>query len=357
MLVYLYGMIYRSDGVVWRKNLIMGGIFGAAAALSMHAPITLADGFILDLRNLFVGIAAAFFGVLTGLFTLLLALVMRISIGGDGVMFAIPATAIVTIMGLTWRRYFWQESYQSKRSLALLGAMVSCHLLVGSFLPTALRAKFFLEIVPIITVMNIVGAVVLGRMLKREYDLLRQEKALETAATTDPLTQLINRRQLEDLFIKLGKDHLRGRAILFFDIDNFKDVNDTFGHATGDATLTETTRRIQKCLRPTDIFSRLAGDEFVIVLPDVALSEAKIIAERCRIAVSRGKFNIGTDVFDVSISIGARWTQSATSFSNDLSHADIALYKAKAMGRNCVVYDTQTRSKNTQFNLPQKQTA
>lgn len=342
MLVYLYGMVYRGEVVAWRKQLFMGLIFGIASAVSMNAPITLADGFILDLRNLFIGISAAFFGVIAGLFTLTIAIAMRLSLGGNGVAFALPAMAIVTIVGLAWRKKFWKNESFKPKHLVLLGIMISAHLSVGAFLPPEIRARFWTEVAPIIAIMNLVGAIVLGRLLRRETELLRQEQDLAKAAMTDPLTKLINRRRLEELVAEtpISRKGTKGRAILFCDIDNFKEINDTFGHATGDDTLIELTKRLGALLRPSDIFARLAGDEFVIVLPATTLQEAKVVAERCRNAISRQKFFSGKAQFDVSISMGVKWSLAPPAFMDDLAVADTALYQAKSMGRNCVVYDT-----------------
>jgi two-component system cell cycle response regulator len=161
-------------------------------------------------------------------------------------------------------------------------------------------------------------------------------------ALTDELTGLYNRRylfaHLEDLMQRVREDGISA-AVLLFDIDHFKQVNDTHGHPAGDDVLRELAARTMYSLRSVDLVARLGGEEFLVVMPETDLSIAAAVAERLRAAVAREPFALKTGHnLSVSISIGV----TAASGPGDeperiLKRADIALYSAKARGRNCVI--------------------
>jgi diguanylate cyclase len=249
---------------------------------------------------------------------------------------------LAMVMGLIWRNYFWGTQRLSWKALPLLGLMISGHLVIGFFLPDSVRMQFITTISPIILVLNILGALMMGRLLQREDALLRETERMERAATTDPLTDVMNRRRLNEIVetLPLPRGLGAGRALMYFDIDKFKEINDTHGHAAGDTALFEICARIKKCLRPQDYIARIGGDEFVVVLPDVSRMDAKIIAERCREIVTKEKVTFGDSQFAVTISAGMKWMREPLSFTAHLTHADRALYQAKELGRNCIVYHT-----------------
>jgi two-component system cell cycle response regulator len=162
-------------------------------------------------------------------------------------------------------------------------------------------------------------------------------------ALTDELTGLYNRRylfaHLDELLGRVRKDGI-SIAILMFDIDHFKHVNDTYGHAAGDDVLRELASRTTNSVRSVDLVARLGGEEFVVVMPETDLGIAAGVAERLRAAVAREMFTISADGtrLPVTISIGVT---AATACDDErdtmLKRADVALYTAKARGRNCVV--------------------
>ncbi|MCL5962557.1 MAG: EAL domain-containing protein [Chloroflexi bacterium] len=174
------------------------------------------------------------------------------------------------------------------------------------------------------------------------YDITERkqhEQQLSYLATHDPLTGLPNRRSLEEALKRVVARARRGTAsaLLFLDVDNFKFVNDTLGHAAGDRTLVLLTRLLQGGLRTEDLVVRLGGDEFAVLLEGTGIEDAELVAERMRQAVEKFSFNLDGISFNLSLSIGLVAIDGQQTSVVDLSRADTAMYKAKEMGRNRVV--------------------
>jgi diguanylate cyclase (GGDEF)-like protein/PAS domain S-box-containing protein len=163
-------------------------------------------------------------------------------------------------------------------------------------------------------------------------------------ANFDTLTQLPNRRMFLD---RLQHDILKSRrngtriAILFIDLDHFKEVNDTLGHHQGDVLLVEAARRIGACVRQSDTVSRLGGDEFTVILPELAeVDRVEDIAQHI-IDSLRMPFQLGQEQAFVSASIGITiYPDDAGNMEDLLKHADQAMYAAKGAGRNRFSYFT-----------------
>ena len=178
------------------------------------------------------------------------------------------------------------------------------------------------------------------RLQDRLNDNYRRSLSL---ALTDELTGLYNRRyllaHLDELFARINHDGL-GVAVLLVDIDHFKQVNDTYGHAAGDDVLRELSARATNAVRSVDLVARLGGEEFVVVMPETGPAIAAAVAERLRLAVANEPFAIRTsgDSLPVTVSVGVT-TAMANGDDRDrlLKRADDALYRAKADGRNRVV--------------------
>ncbi len=179
----------------------------------------------------------------------------------------------------------------------------------------------------------------------RYQQLLRSNfEASLTMALTDTLTGLYNRRyfethvqQLLDRAYKTDKP----LTMLAIDIDNFKKINDTYGHAAGDAVLKEISRRLSHNLRNLDLVARLGGEEFVVVMPDTGAEIGFMVAERLRVAIaSENIFTHGNESIPVTISAGLSvidLKSDPVSHEELLKRADDALYKAKNQGRNKVI--------------------
>ena len=165
--------------------------------------------------------------------------------------------------------------------------------------------------------------------------LENQRKELEKASLTDPLTGIGNRRYFN---IKLDNEIIRSKryslplSIVMFDIDHFKFVNDNYGHDAGDEVLKEIVNIIGKSLRETDIFCRVGGEEFIIILPETPQNNAFNIAEKLRkIVESHSKEPLP----NVAISLGVTQLLESDNKDSLLKRADDALYEAKDSGRNC----------------------
>jgi two-component system, cell cycle response regulator len=179
---------------------------------------------------------------------------------------------------------------------------------------------------------------------KRLQDRLQEnyQKSL-SLALTDDLTGLYNRRylsvHLDGLMSRLSEGAM-GPGLLLLDIDLFKRVNDTYGHAAGDQVLREVTKRVMLHVRPFDLIARYGGEEFVVVLPETPRRVAEQVAERLRLVVAEQPITIGEPPVElaITISIGLAVTQdSRETTASLLRRADEALYAAKAGGRNRVV--------------------
>jgi diguanylate cyclase (GGDEF)-like protein len=170
----------------------------------------------------------------------------------------------------------------------------------------------------------------------RNSELYEETKYL---ATVDDLTLCLNRRYLFELGERELKRHRRLKhslSALMFDLDHFKGVNDSYGHAVGDEVLRVLAERASLQTREIDILGRYGGEEFALLLPETRLHEALEIAERLRLSALEPINARGLEL-RVSISVGVAEAREDVSLSHLLQRADAALYQAKRNGRNCVV--------------------
>jgi diguanylate cyclase (GGDEF)-like protein/PAS domain S-box-containing protein len=169
-------------------------------------------------------------------------------------------------------------------------------------------------------------------------ELHETQRQLELLARVDVLTGLPNRRQFDeriDEAMRRARRSQRALAVMYLDIDHFKSINDTLGHAGGDAVLCEFARRLRVCVRATDFVARLAGDEFVVVLEGVeGPPELSRLADKV-VACVRPQFRIDAAAFNVTASVGvALYEGDAKTAADMLALADGALYQAKRQGRD-----------------------
>jgi diguanylate cyclase (GGDEF)-like protein len=189
----------------------------------------------------------------------------------------------------------------------------------------------------IATLVMLAVTLTLVRRLRSQLDLA--QAALVEAATVDVLTGVATRRQA---MIGLQAEIDRAErtrepvAVIMIDIDRFKDVNDSLGHAAGDTVLAHVARRIGDTLRPYDVFGRIGGEEFLIVAPGTGLEEGIAIAERARAAVSATPVPAGGESVFTTISLGVTLLDPTEPEALDraMARADQALYDAKDNGRN-----------------------
>ena len=176
---------------------------------------------------------------------------------------------------------------------------------------------------------------------RTEEDLRRSEMRYRELSLTDELTGLYNARHF---FRQVQSEVERATryncplSLCVIDIDNFKKYNDTYGHLSGDAVLSELGRLIQKLIRESDSAYRYGGEEFIIVLPQTTREEAARVAERIRVVFFEHAFYPKTsDGVHVSISLGVTSYQSGESVSDLVDRADQNMYAAKKCGRNSTI--------------------
>ncbi len=167
------------------------------------------------------------------------------------------------------------------------------------------------------------------------------EEELWELATTDGLTGFLNRRhflvRLQEEFDRMQRKPELRSSVLMLDLDHFKQINDSHGHATGDAVLKHFADIIRSQQRKVDVVGRLGGEEFGIILPDTDILEARIFSERLRNSVEVKPLSQQGIMIDITVSIGiASLNVHSKSPDSVLSNADHALYQAKAKGRNQV---------------------
>ena len=172
--------------------------------------------------------------------------------------------------------------------------------------------------------------------------VIRLSQMLEKSARTDELTQIANRRGiLETLSGELAKStrHALPLSVLMADIDHFKSINDTLGHAGGDEALRSVVGTLNAGLRTEDSLGRLGGEEFLVLLPMLDGEGAQAVAERLRRAISEARATFEGKTMALSISIGIGCHRQGDSVDSLLARADAALYAAKGAGRNRVMME------------------
>jgi len=171
--------------------------------------------------------------------------------------------------------------------------------------------------------------------------LRQREEELHRLAVSDPLTGLSNRRQFHEVGAaewSRARRHGRPLALLMMDVDHFKGINDTYGHAVGDETLKLLVVTAKIALRDCDLFARVGGEEFAVILPETDAAAALAVSERLRLAVAQMVVQSGRGAFSITVSIGLAIQGSGDScLAALIKRADESLYEAKHAGRNRVV--------------------
>jgi diguanylate cyclase (GGDEF)-like protein len=187
----------------------------------------------------------------------------------------------------------------------------------------------------------------LGELSQKITDLREELQEVREKAALDPLTQLFNRAALDahlDRVADLAFLLSSSPCILMIDVDHFKRINDTYGHAAGDHVLRELGALIRRLVRPSDIPCRYGGEEFVLFLPEMSRGIAEARAEALRVAVQSLKLEVeGRTLGEITVSAGlAMFPDHGEEPTTLLRAADEALYRAKELGRNRVVVATSS---------------
>ena len=179
-------------------------------------------------------------------------------------------------------------------------------------------------------------------------ELQAQRRLLDSymvESLTDPLTGLGNRRKFnQELARRFAQWRTAGNplSVVLADVDHFKSVNDTHGHAAGDAVLHEVAHAISECVREMDVVARYGGEEFGVILPGTSVQEARPIAERIRRAIAGRTFQYGVHELLITVSAGLAEAVLTNDVDALVARADAALYAAKDAGRDrCYLHDGQ----------------
>ena len=163
---------------------------------------------------------------------------------------------------------------------------------------------------------------------------------LHRLSVTDALTEVYNRRHFFETgenLVALSKREHKKVSLLMLDIDHFKVINDTYGHQAGDTILVALANKIEKMTRASDLFARIGGEEFAVLLYDASKEDAKRVAQNIRQKISDHEFFYDGKLIGVTVSIGVASISDGEGSLETLYHvADERLYEAKACGRNCV---------------------
>jgi len=167
-------------------------------------------------------------------------------------------------------------------------------------------------------------------------------ETIKKQGSIDELTGAYNKKEFESIFNKYLSSSQRYENITFttimFDLDHFKNVNDTYGHLAGDYVLKTLSLLVMEELRDSDIFARVGGEEFMILLPQTKLHGALKAAQKIRISIDEYTFIFNNDIIPVTISAGITSIIKNDTYFSILDRVDKALYKAKNDGRNRVEY-------------------
>ena len=167
----------------------------------------------------------------------------------------------------------------------------------------------------------------------------RRQKELRTIAELDPLTQIPNRRALEEFMSRIFRRKDMHGAFVILDVDDFKRINDNYGHDLGDVALQNLVAQIHECIRADDFLARFGGDEFVIWMDGIAQNDVEAIKEKIQ-EINHRMILVANMTMLISVSAGVTFCQYGDMYKDTLHRADTALYEMKRTGKQgCAVYE------------------
>jgi diguanylate cyclase len=337
LMAIAFGIVERQDWHRAVRSLLQGVIFGSGAIVAIMTPARIGEGAVVDSRALIVGFAAAFGGWPAALVAVAISGSYRLWLGGVGAGPGALGIVAAALLGLSWRYFLRPKGRIKVRHLLVLGFVISCYLLTGIAMGYATIWSLLSLIGPYMVTASVTASVLLGLFVQRELTQIEREQHWKTDALTDALTGLPNRRAFER-----GIEGLRSpdseAALLILDLDHFKVVNDTHGHAAGDHVLQRVSDILRSHTRSHDLLSRLGGEELAVLLPDTDSARAFQIAERLRRAIEMLDISWEGRSIAITASVGVALASGATPSSELFVQADAALYAAKHNGRNRVVF-------------------
>nr|WP_293288553.1 diguanylate cyclase [Oricola sp.] len=313
--------------------------FAVGAAVSMAFPLKFAPGVVFDLRHVFLVLAGPFGGMPAALATGVTCAILRMIQGGIGMPAGVLAILTSMTVGLVFA-YLHQRREYTMREIFILGVGASLSLTSVLTLPWPLASEVLQRIALPFMAINFVGVLISAESLNRFRAQLYREQSLMHDRSTDSLTGLFNRRVFDTRGPEIAEDGFRKNgcyALMIVDIDRFKTINDTFGHANGDKVLKVVARMIASHAREQDLTVRYGGEEIALVLPGCNTAQASVIADRIRQGIEGTAIEVSGINLKVTVSVGYVVVDtSETVFWSAFDEADAALYRAKNAGRNRV---------------------
>jgi diguanylate cyclase len=317
------------------RQILYGLILGAGAVFVSIQPIMHVNGIQNDPRNLLVGCAAAIFGPVAGLITFMIAATTRYHEAAPSANVCVISLFVAGCAGLAWRQYTRNLVSKNEGHFAILGLTISLSYFTTFLLPREDWHGIFSTAVPVLTIVNVIGAVILGGFLERHRLRNERERTLLDHASFDPLTGLMNRRAFEMEYASsiLAKSSI-GTAFIVFDLDDFKNINDTYGHSFGDKVLVGVSSILRANIRDVDLSARFGGDEFILCLRNIDYDQSTRIIKRIQKAISElGRRELEVDL-EFTASVGLCWREDPIKMKDAFEIADQSLYHAKVDGKN-----------------------
>jgi len=294
--------------------------------------------------------------IITIIFAVSLAIVL---FSYNNQMTTLPTTPLIFILILLWIVY--KQGILASLILALIFSIITMYFTINSIGPFVIFSQrettiFLQEFVVILTIIPLfIGALLFevkesNKKLKKLNNILEEKvkektkillesnEKLTLLASKDALTNIYNRRMLNEYILqetKKSKRHKIDLSLILLDIDHFKDINDKYGHKIGDEVLIEISSLLSRNIRQSDIFGRWGGEEFIILLPQTNIKNAYEVAESLRKKIEKHYFD---KVGKTTISLGVSMYDPKDDILDFIENADSAMYKAKYNGRNKVEY-------------------
>lgn len=274
-LVFALSFLDRLDITSRVRATWVGIVAGLCAFAAMMDPLVISEGVLIDGRNVFLGLAAATTGPLAAFVALLLSGFTRIYLGGLGMAVGLSSMVFCVLAGLVWRKLDDLIYVSERWRWPLFGLVLCLSIPFVLMLPEPLGLQAMRDGGLGQALVYLAGSSLFGLMLTREQKFIEQHHNLEIDADIDPLTKALNRRGLEKRFAQHCEDFGEGSCFVgVIDVDNFKMINDRFGHDVGDLALCEVATSLKRCTRSNDIIARIGGDEFALIAFDLTKNQA-----------------------------------------------------------------------------------
>ncbi|MCW5696074.1 MAG: diguanylate cyclase [Bauldia sp.] len=335
------------------RQVAVGLLFGLATIFSTLEPGQFTAAIIVDVRGVPLILAAPLGGPVALVVAAIVAAAYAALAGDPNLWSTVAAIVAVSAVSLVWYLHYPRQAADLRwRDLMLLGALSGVWFLAIIATPWTAAAAAVMPQVATLAVLAALGVILMGAMLVRERRRLRAEARIRALALTDALTGLPNRRAFQDELtraIGLARRTDTTLALLTIDLDHFKEINDRYGHAAGDETLTAFGRRLIASLRQGDFAARVGGEEFAVLMQTGGAAGAQAYAERLLAMVRAAPIRAARQAPPLTISIGIASGPGAEIDEDWLvAEADRALYAAKEGGRD-QLYAAPERSPDLEF--------